>query len=69
MSGIRSVTCRGSAEHAPRVRRMSLAFEPGEVVIADDGEVEARFLGMRDISHQLLRTGLLAHHRVADVNH
>ena len=59
----------GRAEHAPRVRGMALRVEPREVVVADDREVEARFLGEGDVSHQLLRARLLAHHRVADLDH
>ena len=57
------------AEHAPRVRRVALGVQPREVVVADDREVETGFLGERDVAHQLLGTGLLAHHRVADQRH
>ena len=60
---------RRRAEHAPRVRRMALRVEPREVVVADDREVEAGLFGEDDVAHQLLRTGLLAHHRVADLGH
>ena len=59
----------GRAEHAPRVRGVALRVQPREVVVADDREVEAGLLGEGDVSHQLLRTRLLAHHRVADQGH
>ena len=67
----RDLLCRLSsrAEHAPRVRGMALCVQPREVVVADDREVEAGFLGEGDVSHQLLRTRLLAHHRIADQGH
>jgi len=40
---------RGRAEHAPRVRRMTLGVEPREVVVADHREIETRLLGEHDV--------------------
>src|SRR4029077_8965478 len=57
------------AEHAPRVGGVALGVQPREVVVADDGEVEAGVLGEGDVADQLLRARLLTHHRVADRGH
>src|SRR4051794_4902811 len=60
---------RGGAEHRPRIGRVALLVEPWEVVVGDDGEVEAGGLGGDHVVDQLARAGLLAHHRVAPLGH
>ena len=60
---------RGGAEDGPRVARVPLGLEPGLVVVADHGEVEAHRLGALQVAHELVRPGLLGHHRVAEIRH
>ncbi len=60
---------RGRAQHAPRVRRVTLLGQPREVVVRGHREVETRLLGTHHVLHQLTRPGLLGHHRVPDSHH
>ena len=59
---------RGRAERHPGVRRVAHLVQPREVVVAADGEVEARRLRTHHVADQVLRPGLLGHHRVAQLH-
>ena len=48
------------AQHGPRVRGVALAVEPGQVVVADDLEVEPGVLGGDGVGDQLAGPALLA---------
>ena len=65
---MRLVACAAAPSVDPRVRRVAHLVQPREVVVAADGEVEARLLGAHHVADQVLRPGLLGHHRVAQLH-
>ena len=60
---------RDRPEHGPRVGRVALRVEPGEVVVADDLEVEPRLLGGDGVGDELAGPALLAHQGVTEGDH
>ena len=65
---MRLVACAAAPSVDPRVRRVAHLVQPREVVVAADGEVEAGLLGADHVADQVLRPGLLGHHRVAQLH-
>ena len=56
------------AERHPRVGRVAHLVQPREVVVAAHREVEPDVLGAHHVADQVLRSGLLGHHRVAQLH-